>query len=958
MNRISLFIVVFLALVPLGTALAQTCTDWTQSIGLSSTDPAILGDLCRVEGTTCYVAGADFQVIDVTDLAAPVVLGSVPLPGSPEDMLIRGDTVYLALDGYGLAEIDISAPTAPVLTRSFSATGLTRLGDIDPYLAAGDGSATLRILDVTSGPDIVEVTQKTMPISVVKMGKVGDFLVLDDGEDFVVMDFDNPMAPQETDRQVSAGHYFATDGSSVFIVIPGIFGIQSYYWRFSVNATGVAQLEVERFYDEYFNSPLTTAGGGFLAVKDNASIVLLDADDLKTKATLSFESDIRTYELSTERLVGLSPQGLTCQDLASFRKIQPIVEFGTYAHESGYGGSIFGRYWIDEVRSYTSSVGGGISRGLDYQAFDLQDPLSPVLTVTGYLSSSGDYDIYPSYLDVRIIDDRWVLETYSPGADGPLIRIRDIGTGLLTDTLPNDEFMGYAGGILFTQYSPYMFGGPFSVHAYSIDATGVATQIADFGETANTRSYLGSIPGHVVLRDDTGIHVYDYSDPADIVEVGTVAYTGSAYIYSPTLVDRTVYFCNIDAETYALEISDVTNPTLDLLFTSPAVSYSMKQEGDVLVLGYSDGVQLAVLNGDGTADLVSPVIEMHSYGIDIVGDQLYVNDGVGLCLFDISDPAVPAYVGQAVGSTSAVGAVGDYLINGGCVFLPHCPASPVADFSADPLSGDFPLTVAFSDLSSGGPTSWSWSFGDGGTSTAQSPTYTFPTPGIYTVSLTAANAVGSDTETKNGYITVTDPEATAHVYRMQAQYGPGGNQTKGECTVEVVDNLGAPVPGATVSVEYTGPTSGSVSGVTQADGTTTVQTTSAQDPVEAWCFTVTGIDHDLLPYDADADEMDGTCSEGIVSGVGPIPAKFALAQNAPNPFNPMTTIKYSLPRDSQVLLRIYNLRGQVVETLVEGSMTAGYHDAVWNAAGHPSGVYFYRIQAGDFTETRKMILLK
>ncbi|MFC1715382.1 S8 family serine peptidase [Candidatus Poribacteria bacterium] len=82
---------------------------------------------------------------------------------------------------------------------------------------------------------------------------------------------------------------------------------------------------------------------------------------------------------------------------------------------------------------------------------------------------------------------------------------------------------------------------------------------------------------------------------------------------------------------------------------------------------------------------------------------------------------------------------------------------PVADFSGSPTSGVAPLTVNFTDLSTGGPTSWSWTFGDGGSSTDQDPSYTYNTPGTYTVSLTAANGSGSDSKTEVGYITVTGP---------------------------------------------------------------------------------------------------------------------------------------------------------------------------------------------------------
>jgi serine protease AprX len=90
---------------------------------------------------------------------------------------------------------------------------------------------------------------------------------------------------------------------------------------------------------------------------------------------------------------------------------------------------------------------------------------------------------------------------------------------------------------------------------------------------------------------------------------------------------------------------------------------------------------------------------------------------------------------------------------------------PVADFSGNPTSGCAPLTVSFSDLSSGGPTSWSWDFGDGGSSIEQNPVYTFQNEGTFTVALTASNACGSDAATKVGYIQV-DPPCGAYSYAL------------------------------------------------------------------------------------------------------------------------------------------------------------------------------------------------
>jgi hypothetical protein len=89
-----------------------------------------------------------------------------------------------------------------------------------------------------------------------------------------------------------------------------------------------------------------------------------------------------------------------------------------------------------------------------------------------------------------------------------------------------------------------------------------------------------------------------------------------------------------------------------------------------------------------------------------------------------------------------------------------------------------------------------------------------------------------------------------------------------------------------------------------------------------------------------------------------LPLSVELYQNYPNPFNPSTTIKFELPKASQVLLTVYNTLGQQVATLVHGQQEAGSYEVKFDGSGLASGVYFYRLQAGTYVETRKVLLLK
>ena len=92
--------------------------------------------------------------------------------------------------------------------------------------------------------------------------------------------------------------------------------------------------------------------------------------------------------------------------------------------------------------------------------------------------------------------------------------------------------------------------------------------------------------------------------------------------------------------------------------------------------------------------------------------------------------------------------------------------------------------------------------------------------------------------------------------------------------------------------------------------------------------------------------------------IAELPRFFLLMQNLPNPFNAITEIKYTLPKDCNIKLTIYNTLGQKVAVLVNGEQKAGYKAVRWDASSLSSGIYFYRLKAGVFTKTRKMILLK
>jgi len=99
-------------------------------------------------------------------------------------------------------------------------------------------------------------------------------------------------------------------------------------------------------------------------------------------------------------------------------------------------------------------------------------------------------------------------------------------------------------------------------------------------------------------------------------------------------------------------------------------------------------------------------------------------------------------------------------------------------------------------------------------------------------------------------------------------------------------------------------------------------------------------------------------STGVSQQVQNLPSTIKLGQNYPNPFNPSTTIQYSLPSNGNVTLKVYDVLGREVETLVNGRQAAGTHCVILNASRLASGVYFYQLQAGDNVQCKKLMVIK
>ncbi len=260
----------------------------------------------------------------------------------------------------------------------------------------------------------------------------------------------------------------------------------------------------------------------------------------------------------------------------------------------------------------------------------------------------------------------------------------------------------------------------------------------------------------------------------------------------------------------------------------------------------------------------------------------------------------------------------------------------------------------------------------------------------YSTSDVFESSVTTTTSTTNNSLALTDLTAGATYYwKVRAYYG-GSTYSAYSSTYHFTVNPGSspvvPLPGSPVNVDIA-ESSPYLSWVLPAQSesslTYTIEYSTSPDftspivingvqnpfvqiselePQQHYYWRVKSIANGTESYYSPVGNFT-TNGLTAVGDESELPKEFAISQNYPNPFNPTTMIKFQLPKEQFVTLKVYDLLGKEIRTLVEGNIQAGYHKVVWDATDNfgnkvTSGIYFYRITAGNNVVTKKMLLLK
>ena len=349
------------------------------------------------------------------------------------------------------------------------------------------------------------------------------------------------------------------------------------------------------------------------------------------------------------------------------------------------------------------------------------------------------------------------------------------------------------------------------------------------------------------------------------------------------------------------------------------------------------------------------------------------------------------------------------------ITLKKVNATLSAAFTSDVTSGRVPLTVKFTDQSTGNPTSWSWDFGDGSSSMEQNPTHKYESAGDYTVALTVSDGASSDTVTKASYITVNSSAAgdllkehfdgetfppagwTQKITQTDYTWQKGNPKDNSFTNIDPTNVYSAlspyvnkdqdewlkspliDLPAGDITYEfYAGYSTNWLTNATLKlnistdGGSTWTKIWEAENDGKDWSWRK--VSGNLNAYagktvmlgwqyagnDGDLVAIDNVEIKQGITGINDHQAAIdrILLQNYPNPFTGQTHISFSLEKKSNVRLVIYNSLGQKIAEPVSGTLNAGKHKVTFDGSSLHSGIYFYRLVVDGLSTTKRMVIQK
>jgi hypothetical protein len=935
-----------------------------------------------VDGDHAFVAaGSDgLLVLDISDPTTPVLVGSLVTTSDALDVAISGDQAFVAAGNLGLLVLDISDPVNPTLNGSAAAAGPALAVDVSgDFAMVAAGNSGLMVVNVTDMANPTLLGSVIVPGSAVDLSIDGDLVQVAAGNGgLVTVGTQNPNSP-------TVLNVFGTPGSATGVFVSGV---NAYV---ADGVAGLQVIEARTLITPLVWGSLTSSGHG------------VDIEIAGAYAFVVNGSDLEVVDISDPALP------LTAGTIDVGGTAHEITLAGNHAYlANGLAGlvvvdisdpispAVAGSITVPGGEALGVSVDGNLAYvALDEQGlavFDVSDPTTPTLV--------GQYN--PALLVVLDVSVAGNLAYLACGEDG--MQVVDISNPtnptLVSSLNPFGDF--YADGSVVEgdlALAVGVFGGSFYL-ASLVDITD-PTLPADHGGAIGFG--LGSVLHDVIAEGSSafavwgeedgdpngGFIAFDCTDPTVLLPTMYTTSSTPEAARSLALAGDYVYLTgdfglqihrlystrfltepNV-AQSLPLVLPDVASVRLT---TTQTGSITWNVGGGVATPGAWMAVPLFAdslvwksthfLTATGENSVCSHLeLEfLYSYAtIDSVADV--PNDQGGWARIHFSRS------GRDFGN--AYPRIEDYVMwrridaeGGKIVPMNDDGSAPVdhdyrLDFPSLPLvenAGRYFLSSNGKSLEGFPPGTWEIL---GSFPALQQEDYIYLTPTqadstaagpAHSVHLVTAHASGEFWVSAPDSGSSKDNIAPGVPQGFQVDYSGSGNSLSWQIS-EANDFQYFNVYRSTAE----GFTPGSENLVHS------LAETNWADPVgEGWPY------HYLVTaLDFAGNESDPAAPASVSAVEGPtLPNRLAVFQNSPNPFNPMTIIRYELPNPSPIRLKIYDLTGRLVRTLIDGEViSAGRHQSVWNGKDNAgriaaAGIYCYRFEAGGFVETRRMTLLK
>ncbi|HMA75789.1 MAG TPA: FlgD immunoglobulin-like domain containing protein [Candidatus Krumholzibacteriaceae bacterium] len=928
----------------------------------------------EVSGDNAFLAdySSGLQILDISDPTTPLFVGAYNTSGTCQSVYVEGDYAFIADGDPGLIIIDISDPSSPALLGTYNSPGyarnLTVSGD---YAFIADGLSGLRVIDISDPANPTSLGSYDTAGDAREVRVSGDYaLVADNTSGLQVVDISDPSSPALLGTCDTPGHAYGVIASGDYAFVADYnYGVQV------IDISDPSNPQIIGSYDTPVNTYGVTVSGENVFLADAAGglkvVKIAQLVNPKLVGNYDTSSYCRHVTVSGDfAFVADYRGGLRVIDISDSANPALLGTYDTpgYAH----GVAVSGDY------AFVADGGSGL------QMIDISDPANPVFlenfNTAGYAT------------DVAVSGDCAFL------ADGGMLYLIDISDrSNLTSLGTYSPLLGNVRGVEVSGNCAFVADGDWGLLMIDITDPTSPTSIGRYYQASNNFMDVTCAGDYAFAANDTsGLYVIDISDPHIPSLLGSCNTPGSAV--SVEISGNYAFVADADSGLHVINISDPTSPTLIATCDTPDYAYGVAVAGDyAYVADGSSGLQSVVVS-QGKLDLDGNV--GRSLFVDASGDTIFrtrltstytdsvdweVSADGGTNWQEIlpdgewNKQAVPGknllwrstLLWEEPGDNPAVTELQlEWLVGAGVI-------SEIVDVPDD-QGGWVQMNIIRSGKDFLDETDytileykiWRW---DGDVDDGEwvcMDSVTAAQQDEYVVTLpTVKDSCASSTNHTTFLVTAHTTKPTL-VFACEPDSGYS------------IDNIAPSVP-TNFSVVYNTGSGNHLSWDPCPDGDfkqfnvyrsndpgfipspsdlVCAETgTSWYDPeYDGW-----DVFYKITALDSADNESDPVSPSNVTATEDPeIPRNYVLYPNVPNPFNPITSIRYDVPAEGGIVtLRIYDVSGRLIRTVLNGPQTSGQKTVTWNGRDSrglnvASGVYFYRLTAPGYKKTLRMVLLR